>query len=106
MIKTRGFRVGPFEIENVLMKHPAVLECAVTGIPDASRGQAIKATVKLADGFENTKQLEKEIKRFVNKKVSSYKHIQVIEFADEMPKTISGKIKRTDIRSIDRTKIC
>lgn len=106
LIKTRGFRVGPFEIENVLMKHPAVLECAVTGIPDASRGQAIKATVKLADGFEKSKQLEKEIKRFVNKKVSSYKHIQVLEFADEMPKTISGKIKRTDIRSIDRTKIC
>ncbi len=69
-------------------------------------GQAIKATVKLADGFEKSKQLEKEIKRFVNKKVSSYKHIQVLEFADEMPKTISGKIKRTDIRSIDRTKIC
>ncbi len=106
LIKTRGFRVGPFEIENVLMKHPAVLECAVTGIPDASRGQAIKATVKLADGYEESKALEKEIKRFVNKKVASYKHIQVLEFADEMPKTISGKIKRTDIRNIDRTKIC
>lgn len=106
LIKTRGFRVGPFEIENVLMKHPAVLECAVTGIPDASRGQAIKATVKLADGYEKSKALEKEIKHFVNKKVSSYKHIQVLEFADEMPKTISGKIKRTDIRNIDRSKVC
>ena len=105
-IKTRGFRVGPFEIENVLMKHPSVLECAVTGIPDASRGQAIKATVKLVDGCEKSKALEKEIKHFVNKKVASYKHIQVIEFADEMPKTISGKIKRTDIREIDRSKIC
>lgn len=106
LIKTRGFRVGPFEIENVLMKHPAVLECAVTGIPDASRGQAIKATVKLADGFEKSRELEKDIKHFVNKRVSSYKHIQVLEFADEMPKTISGKIKRTDIRNIDRSKVC
>lgn len=106
LIKTRGFRVGPFEIENVLMEHPAVMECAAVGVPDKSRGQAIKATIHLAEGYEKTKELEKEIKHFVNKRVASYKHIQFIEFADEMPKTISGKIKRTDIRNLDRNKIC
>ena len=106
LIKTRGFRVGPFEIENVLMEHPAVMECAVVGVPDKSRGQAIKATVHLAEGYEKSKALEKEIKHFVNSKVASYKHIQHLEFVDEMPKTISGKIKRTDIRDLDRNKIC
>ena len=106
LIKTRGFRVGPFEIENVLMEHPAVMECAVVGVPDKSRGQAIKATVHLAEGYEKGKALEKEIKHFVNSKVASYNHIQHLEFVDEMPKTISGKIKRTDIRELDRNKIC
>lgn len=106
LIKTRGFRVGPFEIENVLMEHPAVMECAVVGVPDKARGQAIKATVHLADGYDKSKVLEKEIKHFVNKKVASYKHIQFLEFVDEMPKTISGKIKRIDIRNLDRDKIC
>lgn len=106
LIKTRGYRVGPFEIENVLMEHPAVMECAVTGVPDKARGQAIKATIHLADGYEKSKKLMQEIKHFVNSKVASYKHIQHIEFIDEMPKTISGKIKRIEIRDIDRTKIC
>lgn len=106
LIKTRGYRVGPFEIENVLMEHPAVMECAVTGVPDKARGQAIKATIHLADGFDKSKELMQDIKHFVNSKVASYKHIQHIEFIDEMPKTISGKIKRIDIRDIDRTKIC
>lgn len=105
LIKTRGYRVGPFEIENVLMEHPAVMECAVTGVPDKARGQAIKATIHLAKGFDKSKELMQDIKHFVNSKVASYKHIQHIEFIDEMPKTISGKIKRTDIRDIDRTKI-
>lgn len=98
LIKTSGFRVGPFELENVLMEHPAVLECAIIGIPDELRGQAIKAVVKTVDGVEHTKELEKEIKKFVNKKVSSYKWIHHLEFIDEMPKTISGKIRRTEMR--------
>jgi acetyl-CoA synthetase len=106
LIKTRGFRVGPFEIENVLMEHPAVMECAVIGVPDKARGQAIKATVHLAQGYEKSKETEKEIKHFVNSRVASYKHIQHLDFVDEMPKTISGKIKRTDIRNLDRNKIC
>lgn len=98
LIKTRGFRVGPFEVENVVMKHPAVLECAVIGVPDESRGQAIKAIIKLAAGYTADKKLAKEIKSFSNKRMASYKWIQHIEFTDEMPKTISGKIKRTDLR--------
>lgn len=106
LIKTRGFRVGPFEIENVLMEHPAVMECAVVGVPDKARGQAIKATVHLANGYTASKSLEKEIKGFVNKRVASYKHIQFLQFVEEMPKTISGKIKRTDIRNLDRENIC
>jgi acetyl-CoA synthetase len=106
LIKTRGFRVGPFEIENVLMEHPAVMECAVIGVPDEARGQAIKAAVHLAGGFEKSHELERELKHFVNNRVASYKHIQYLEFVDEMPKTISGKIKRTDIRQLDRKTIC
>lgn len=98
LIKSRGFRVGPFEVENEIVKHPAVIECAVIGVPDKSRGQAIKAVVKLADGYEPSKDLEQDIKHFANSRLASYKHIQLLEFIDEMPKTISGKIKRTTIR--------
>ncbi|MGN1467564.1 MAG: AMP-binding protein [Ruminococcus sp.] len=104
LIKTRGFRVGPFEIENVLMEHPAVLECAVTGVPDEYRGQAIKATVSLAQGYEPTKKLANEIKEFCNKKVASYKWIQYLEFNNEMPKTISGKIRRVELKEAHQNK--
>ena len=98
LIKTRGFRVGPFEIENVIMQYPNVLECAVIGVPDKDRGQAIKAIVKMADGTPHDQNLENEIKTFCNKRMSSYKWIQYLEIVDEFPKTISGKIKRTDLR--------
>ena len=99
LIKSRGFRVGPFEIENVIMKHPAVLECAVIGVPDESRGQAIKAFIKLAKGYDaEDKHLANDIKTFCNKNLASYKWIQYVEFTDEMPKTISGKIKRIDLK--------
>ncbi len=98
LIKTRGFRVGPFEIENVIMQYPNVLECAVIGVPDKDRGQAIKAIVKMADGTPHDEHLENEIKTFCNKRMSSYKWIQYLEIVDEFPKTISGKIKRTDLR--------
>lgn len=98
LIKTRGYRVGPFEIENVLMEHPAILECAVVGVPHEDRGQAIKATIVLADGYEKTPQLEQEIVHQANSKLASYKWIHIVEFVSEMPKTISGKIRRVAMR--------
>lgn len=98
LIKTRGFRVGPFEVENVIMQYPNVLECAVIGVPDPDRGQAIKAIVKLTDGTQHNKDTENEIKTFCNKRMASYKWIQHLEIVDEFPKTISGKIKRTTLR--------
>lgn len=98
LIKTKGFRVGPFEVENVLMEHPAVLECAVIGVPDEDRGQAIKAVVSLAAGYESSPELAKEIREFCNHHMASYKWIQILEFNNEMPKTISGKIRRTQLR--------
>ncbi len=98
IIKTGGFRVGPYEIENVLMEHPAVAECSVIGVPDALRGQAIKTYILLSDGYVPSKELEKEIKDFCNGKLAEYKWIRIVEFVQEMPKTISGKIKRTELR--------
>lgn len=94
IIKTGGFRVGPYEVENVLMEHPAVVECSVIGVPDALRGQAIKAVIVLGQGFAPTKELELEIKDTCNQKLAEYKWIRIIEFVEEMPKTISGKIQK------------
>lgn len=99
LIKTRGFRVGPFEVENVLMEHPAVLECAVVGIPDEKRGNIIKATVVLADGFSPSRELHDDILLKTNRKMASYKSIGLLEFAESMPKTISGKIRRVELRN-------
>ena len=98
IIKTGGFRVGPYEIENVLTEHPAVAECSVIGVPDTLRGQAIKAVVLLGEGYSPTKELEKEIKDFCNAKLAEYKWVRIVEFVEEMPKTISGKIKKTELR--------
>lgn len=99
IIKTGGYRVGPYEVENVLMEHPAVLECSVIGVPDRLRGQAIKAIIVLREGCEAGRQLEKEIKDFTNSRLSDYKWIRLIEFVPEMPKTISGKIRKSEQRS-------
>ncbi len=99
IIKTGGFRVGPYEVENVLMEHPAVVECSVIGVPDALRGQAIKAIIILGTGYSPSKELEMEIKEFCNQKLAEYKWIRIIEFAEEMPKTISGKIQKHVQRS-------
>ena len=98
IIKTGGFRVGPYEVENVLMEHPAVLECSVVGIPDPLRGQAIKAVVVPASGCTPNRALEKEIREFCNSQMAPYKWIRVVEFVDAMPKTISGKIRKTELR--------
>ena len=98
IIKTGGFRVGPYEVENILMEHPAVAECSVIGVPDALRGQAIKAIIVLGRGYTATKELELEIKEFCNRKLAEYKWIRILEFAEEMPKTISGKIRKSVLR--------
>lgn len=98
IIKTGGFRVGPYEVENVLMEHPAVVECSVIGVPDTLRGQAIKAVIVPAKNYAPGKELELEIREFCNRKLAEYKWIRIIEFVTEMPKTISGKIQKTVLR--------
>ncbi|HHW95520.1 MAG TPA: AMP-binding protein [Mogibacterium sp.] len=98
IIKTFGFRVGPYEVENVLMEHPAVAECSVIGVPDPLRGQAIKAVIVLGTEYSPSSELELEIKNFCNHKLAEYKWIRLIEFVSEMPKTISGKIQKTELR--------
>lgn len=98
IIKTGGFRVGPDEVEHVLMEHPAVAECSVIGVPDTLRGQAIKAVVLPGQEYPPCKELELEIKEFCNRKLAEYKWIRMVEFVTEMPKTISGKIRKTELR--------
>jgi len=99
MIKCSGYRIGPFEVESVLSEHDAVLECAVTGAPDPKRGQVVKATVVLNKGYEPSEELVRELQDFVKRMTAPYKYPRVIEFTKELPKTISGKIKRAEIRS-------
>ena len=94
IIKTGGYRVGPYEVENVLMEHPAVAECSVIGVPDPLRGQAIKAVIVPGRDYPPTRELEHEIREFCNMRLAEYKWIRLIEFTDEMPKTISGKIRK------------
>lgn len=101
VIKASGYRISPFEVESALIEHPAVVECAVTGAPDPIRGTVVKATVVLARGYEPTEQLKKDIQDFVKRITAPYKYPRIIEFVDELPKTISGKIKRAQIRKID-----
>jgi len=98
MIKCSGYRIGPFEVESVLQEHDAVLECAITGAPDPKRGQVVKATVVLNKGFEPSDELVKELQDHVKRTTAPYKYPRIIEFAKELPKTISGKIKRKQIR--------
>ena len=109
IIKTGGFRVGPYEVENVLMEHPAVVECSVIGVPDTLRGQALKAVIVLGAGYISSQELALEIKNFCNQKLAEYKWIRLIEFVTEMPKTISGKIQKTVLRgqtSVEYTSHC
>lgn len=101
IIKVAGYRVGPFEIENEIMRIPYVLECAVTSVPDSTRGQAIKATIVLTEGTVGDENLKKELKRYFKENIASYKRPRVIEFVDEMPKTISGKVRRVEIKEKD-----
>ena len=98
VIKASGYRIGPFEIESVLMEHPAVLECAVTGAPDPVRGQVVKATIVLTKNYAPSDELVKELQVYVKKQTAPYKYPRIVEFVTELPKTISGKIRRVDIR--------
>lgn len=103
IIKSSGYRIGPFEVESALMEHPAVLECAITGVPDTEgvRGQLVKATIVLAKGYEPSEELVKELQNHVKKTTAPYKYPRVVEFVSELPKTISGKIRRVEIREKD-----
>lgn len=100
VIKSSGYRIGPFEVESAILTHPSVVECAVTGVPDEIRGQIIKATIVLNGNFRNYDKdlLTKEIQDHTKKVTAPYKYPRIIEFVDELPKTISGKIKRAEIR--------
>lgn len=98
IIKSSGYRIGPFEIESVLMEHPAVLECGIVGVPDEFRGQIIKANVVLTSSYEKSDELAKELQEYVKKKTAPYKYPRIIEFMEELPKTISGKIRRNILR--------
>lgn len=101
IIKSSGYRIGPFEVESALHEHPAVLECAITGVPDPLRGQIVKATIVLAKGYTPSDELIKELQNHVKKATAPYKYPRIIEFVAELPKTISGKIMRKDIRKND-----
>ena len=101
VIKSSGYRIGPFEIENEIMKLPYVLECAVTSVPDPIRGQAIKASIVLANGEEGTDKLRSEIMKSLKKNIASYKWPKILDFTKELPKTISGKIRRKEIKEND-----
>ena len=101
VIKSSGYRIGPFEIESVLLEHAAVNEVAVTGVPDPIRGFAVKATIVLAKGFEPSEELTKELQTYVKTNTAPYKYPRIVEYVAELPKTFNGKIKRNAIREKD-----
>ena len=98
VIKSSGYRIGPFEIESVIMELPYVLECAVTSAPDPIRGQVVKASIVLTKGTQGTEALKKEIQTYVKTNTAPYKYPRIVEFRDELPKTISGKIRRVELK--------
>ncbi len=106
VIKSSGYRIGPFEVESALMTHPAVVECAITGVPDDIRGMVVKATIVLGKEWKDKAgdDLVKELQQHVKKVTAPYKYPRIIEFVDELPKTISGKIRRVEIRKKDAEK--
>ena len=101
VIKSSGYRIGPFEIENVIMELPYVLECGVSAAPDEVRGQVVKASIVLVKDFQGSDELRKQIQDYVKSRTAPYKYPRVIEYVDELPKTIGGKIKRAQIRKAD-----
>ena len=101
VIKCSGYRIGPFEVESALVEHPAVVEAAVTAAPDPVRGMVVKASIILAKGWEPSDELVKELQNHVKKTTAPYKYPRIVEFVDELPKTVGGKIKRREIRNAD-----
>lgn len=101
VIKSSGYRIGPFEVESALLEHPAVLECAITAVPDPDRGQVVKATIVLTKNYTASDVLAKELQEHVKKVTAPYKYPRIVEFVSELPKTISGKIRRVQIRNND-----
>jgi acetyl-CoA synthetase len=101
VIKTAGYRVGPFEIENEIMKLPYVLECAVTSVPDLVRGQAIKASIVLTKDMVPSDKLRKETMKYLKANLASYKRPKIVDFVDVLPKTSSGKVRRAEIKAKD-----
>lgn len=104
VIKSSGYRIGPFEIESVLLEHDAVKEVAVTGVPDPVRGFAVKATIVLNEGFEGTEALTKELQKYVKDNTAPYKYPRVVEYVEALPKTFNGKIRRSELREKDAQK--
>jgi len=102
VIKSSGYRIGPFEVESALMEHPAVLECAITAVPDPDRGQIVKATIVPSKNYQPSDELAKELQEHVKKVTAPYKYPRIVEFVTELPKTISGKIRRVQIREEDK----
>jgi acetyl-CoA synthetase len=102
VIKSSGYRIGPFEVESALMEHPAVLECAITAVPDPDRGQIVKATIVPSKNYNPSEELAKELQEHVKKVTAPYKYPRLVEFVTELPKTISGKIRRVQIRDEDK----
>jgi acetyl-CoA synthetase len=105
VIKSSGYRISPFEIESVMLTHPAIFECAVTGVPDEMRGKAVKATVVLAPGYEAGEDLTAELQAFMKRETAPYKYPRIISYVDALPKTVNGKIRRVAIRAADEAGI-
>ncbi|MCL2243514.1 MAG: AMP-binding protein [Treponema sp.] len=104
VIKSSGYRIGPFEVESALLEHPAVLECVITGFPDPDRGAVVKATVVLSKQYSTSDELKTELQEHVKKTTAPYKYPRIVEFVNELPKTISGKYRRVQIREKDLNK--
>ena len=104
IIKASGYRIGPFEIESILMEHPSVMECAITAADDPIRGKVVKATIVLTKDYSPSDELVKELQNYVKSSTAPYKYPRIIEFVEELPKTISGKIRRAQIRQDDSKK--
>ena len=101
VINSAGYRIGPMEVENALMEHPAVMECAAVGSPDEKRGEVVKAFIILSDGYEGSDDLVKELQKFAKSVTAPYKYPRRVAFVDTLPKTVTGKIQRRKLRDAE-----